>query len=66
VALAGSWQRIMTARQKLVEDLVKIGESAKAHDQTSVNALFVSGANEQRRAVTIAERHGFKACSKIG
>jgi hypothetical protein len=66
VALSGSWQRIMAARQKLVEDIVKIGESAKANDQASVNALFVSSANEQRLAVTIAERDGFKACSKIG
>jgi predicted nucleic acid-binding protein len=64
-SLASDWQQVIADRRILADDLVKLGEYAKANNVKSLDALYLSSAKVGVRMIAMAKRDGFKQCSRV-
>lgn len=65
-SLAGTWQRIISYRRKLAEELGELDRAAKANDLAGIQALGASKQRVHHQLAALAGQAGFTACATVG
>jgi hypothetical protein len=65
-SIARDWRQMIAYRRTLAEELVELGQDAKANDAAAIKALTASKKRVHGELLTTATRAGFKDCSRVG
>jgi hypothetical protein len=65
-AFAHDWRLIVAYRRTLAQELIKLGQAAKANDAASIRSLAASKAHVHKQLSAIATRDGLPNCARTG
>jgi hypothetical protein len=65
-SMAQDYQKMLVARQTVIEDIRKLGEDAAANNMKAATPLYTSSATVIRHMGATATRNGFKYCGELG
>jgi len=64
-AIARDWRQIVAYRRTLADELLELGQKAKANDAAAIDGLAASKKRVHERLLATASRDGFKYCSRV-
>jgi hypothetical protein len=65
-SIAGAWRQVIAYRRKLADELLQLGQAARAKDSARVRALGASKLTAHKKLLEFATRAGFKDCALVG
>ncbi len=65
-SLAKDYQKLLSARQTVIEDIKKLGEDVEAKNSSAEGPVYVSSGIVLRQMAATAKHSGFKYCGQLG
>jgi hypothetical protein len=65
-SLAHAWQQMMSYRRTLAQELVQLGQAAKANDEGRVQSVIASKKLVHQELESLVKRDGLLACARFG